>query len=322
MKNSSKTSLLIFSFFLPVILCLSASSFAEDETFHPNPQLVGWGNLVLPGLGETLRGNALGGVEQFAYETSTFAGGYALSKKKGFSSLDGISDSFKPYNYSSNARNSQLSINDKLTSDILLEFSIKAHMVNSFIAYRDAYKDRGITEGLDQHTALEGMTLPFDTHYIAEPDVWIPLALVAAALVVDYATSNPAPMQPLTPSSNLLYGFNYGLWQPLGSGYPEEAFFRGFLQHEVTTAPTSPLLGVMAESVAFAFSHEPGNGRYSAGAVGAYLGYLSYSHHGDLGPGTTLHFWGDLLLGLETVFLSNRAQHSTAQGGFSFQFNY
>ena len=194
--------------------------------------------------------------------------------------------------------------------------------MNTFFTYRDAYREMGITEGLDQHTALEGLTLPFSKKYLLEPDVWFPLLLVAGAIAVDYANTSTESIQPLNPSSNLLYNFNYGIWQPLGSGYPEEAFYRGFLQHEVTQATNSPLLGILTQSIAFAFSHEPGPGRFSAGAVGAYLGYLAYKHHGDLGPGVTLHFWGDFLLGVETIILSHRGQRTTAQGGLAIQYNY
>lgn len=299
-----------------------AQAATPDPSFGPNPHLVGWANLVFPGLGATLRGDAGRGLVQLSYEGATFGAGYALSDTKGFSSLDGISDSFKPFNKSKGARNAQEGIESKMAANIFLEFSIKAHLVNTFTEYRDAFKARGITEGLDQHSPIEGMILPFSTTYIKEPDVWIPLALVAAAVTLDYATSSPGAITPLNGSSNALYSFNYGVWQPLGSGYPEEVAYRGFLQHELKSATGSPLLAVVLQALAFAFSHEPGGGRYSAALVGTYLGYLSEKHHGDLGPGTTLHFWGDTLLGVESLLLSNRAQHTTPQAGFSLQFNY
>ena len=256
------------------------------------------------------------------YEGSTFAAGYALADKKGVSSLDGIANSFNSYKLLGSSRNSQQNINAKMYSDILLEFSIKSHLVNTFIEYRDAYKAQGITEGLDQHTAIEGLLIPFDKKYLEEADVWIPLAIVAGAFTADYLTTTPNANQPLTPGSNLLYAFNYGIWQPLGSGYPEEVAYRGFLQHEVQNATGSPLAAILAESTAFAFSHEPGGGRYTAAAVGLYLGYLTHQHHGDLGPGSFLHFWGNLIMGVESVLLSAKAQRTTMPAGFTVQFNY
>jgi hypothetical protein len=305
-----------------ILLFLLASCICALAHADTDPRLVGWGNLFVPGLGATLRGDPGRGAIQFGYEGTTFTAGYALSDTKGFSSLDGISDTFKPFNQRARSRNAQEDISSKMGSDILLEFAIKSHLVNTFTEYRDAFKARGITEGLDQHTPLEGLELPFEKTYITEPDVWIPLALVAAAITIDYVTTTPTAITPLNGSSNSLYAFNYGVWQPIGSGYPEEVAYRGFLQNEIKTTTGSPLLAVLLQSIAFAFSHEPGSGRYSAALVGAYLGYLAEKHRGDLGPGTVLHFWGDALLGLESILLSNKGQRSTPAAGFSLQFNY
>jgi hypothetical protein len=286
-----------------------------------NPHLVGWGNLVMPGLGETLRGNPVGGLAQFGYETSTFVTGYFVSPRNGISSLDGITDTFQPYRRSQ--RNDQLSIENELGSDMLLEFAIKTHMLNTYIAYRDAYKDRGVTEGLDQRTWWEGFKTPFQKKSFEDPWVYVPIALIAIGVTVDYLTSQPNSSQgPLTPTSNFMYTSHYGIIEPLGSGWPEEAFYRGFLQHEFTDATNSPLVGILAESAAFAFSHEEGNSRWSAGAAGAYLGYLSWKNEGNLGPGLTVHFWGDFLLGLESILLSNRNQRTTPQSSLGVQFNY
>jgi hypothetical protein len=275
----------------------------------------------VPGLGESLNGNPGGGLAQAGYELGTFALGYHLSPTKGIDSLDGIRDTFVPY--VATKRNGQVSINSQMTSDILLEFSIKSHMTNTFVAYRDANKARGITDGIDQRTWWEGFTTPFELKNLDDPWVYVPLAMIAAAVTVDYMTSKPnSALQPLTPTSNLLYDSHYGLWEPIGSGWPEEAFYRGFLQREFTLASGSPVLGVLGESALFALSHEAGSGRFSAALVGLYLGYLAERNHGNLGPGITVHFWGDLLLGLETILISHRDQRTSPQGALGIQINY
>ena len=308
------------------VLCAVSSEFCWAESVQEsntvNPHWVGWMNLIFPGAGAALRGQYGSAAIQFGYETGSFAAGYLLSDQKGFSSLDGISDSFRPFSRTGRSRNDQSAQEKKMGSDILLEFSIKAHMANIWSEYRDAYRDQGVTQGLDQHTTLEGVMLPFNGKYIQQPDVWVPILLVAGATLADYMTNKPDAIVPLTPASNVLYDFNNGIWQSVGSGYPEEAFFRGFLQNEMKLATHSPLAAVALQSVAFAFSHEQGSGRYSAALVGAYLGYLAEKYHGDLGPGTTIHFWGVVILGIESILLSHNAQHSTAQTGFAFQFNY
>ena len=317
-------SRLVYPFIIGLlILLLPTPSIADvpNTESSVNPHLVGWGNLLLPGLGETLNGNPIGGVTQASYEVGTFIWGYNLSPREGFSSLDGIDDTFQPYSRAQ--RNSQVSINAQLYSDMLLEFSIKTHMTNTFIAYRDAYRARGITEGLDQRTWWEGFKTPFEKKSFDDAWVSIPLAAIAVGLTVDYLTSKPDnSVSALTPTSNFLYATHYGVWEPLGSGWPEEAFYRGFLQHEFTTATGSPWLGILGESAAFAFSHEAGSGRISAALVGMYLGYLAQKNHGDLGSGITVHFWGDLLLGLETILISQRNQRTTPQTALGVQFNY
>jgi hypothetical protein len=297
------------------------SSSPQPAPYHANPHLVGWGNTFVPGLGETLNGNPGVGLTQFAYETGTFVWGYTLSPRSGISSLDGISDTFATSNRV--ARNGQVSINSELYSDMLLEFALKTHLTNTFVAYRDAYKAEGITEGLDQRTWWEGFETPFEAKSFDDPWVYIPLAFIAVGLTVDYLTSAPdSSYAAFSPTSNFLFAAHYGAWEPLGSGWPEESFYRGFLQREFTQATNSPLIGVLAESTAFAFSHEAGSGRLSAGAVGAYLGYLSWKNNGNLGPGITVHFWGDLLLGLETILISHRDQRTTPQSALGVQFNY
>jgi len=277
---------------------------------------------VLPGLGSTLMGEPVMGLWQLGYESSTFVVGYSLAEKKGLSSLDGISDSFSVYRSSGQFRNLQSNIDKKMYSDIFLEFAIKAHLVNTFIAYRDAYREQGITADLDQHTPEEGMMIPFEKKYLEQEDVWIPLAVVFAAFTADYLTTSVESIQPLTPSSNTLYAFNYGIWQPLGSGYPEEVAYRGFLQHEFKNLTGSPLLSIIGETAAFSMSHEPGAGRYTAGVVGLYLGYLAHKYHGDLGPGSFVHFWGNLLMGVEGILLNSKFQRTTMPGAFTVQFNY
>lgn len=304
-----------FFLILTILIC-------STEAKAVSPQLVGWGNLFLPGFGATLRDSPARGLGQLSYEGATFAVGYTLSTQKGFSSLDGINDTFSTYKLSAAGRNLQANVDRKMVSDIFLEFSIKAHLVNTYIEYRDAYRDIGITDGLDQHTALEGLLIPFDKKYLEQSDVWIPLALVFSAFTADYLTVKPDSTQPLTPSSNLLYTFNYGVWQPLGSGYPEEVAYRGFLQHEVKNLTGSPLAAVLAQTLAFSFSHEPGGGRYTAAAVGLYMGYLAEKYNGDLGPGSFLHFWGNLLMGVEGILVNAKAQRTTMPGAFTVQFNY
>jgi hypothetical protein len=221
-----------------------------------------------------------------------------------------------------------------LVADVLQEFGIKYHMVNTFDAYREAAIAEAahggpqlsqIGQGIDSRPTLDLFLDPFQPENLADPWVWIPLALVGGAVAVEYYTvqqGNTPNQQRLTPTSNFLYAFNYGIWQPIGSGAPEEMFYRGFLQNELHSLVPSPFFSIPLSTLAFSFSHAPGSGRITSAVVGAYLGYLAYRFQGHLGRGITLHFWGDFLLGLESILLNNDAQRTTPPASFVVQINY
>src|SRR5262249_34651141 len=128
--------------------------------------------------------------------------------------------------------------------------------------------------------------------------------------------------QPLKPYSNWLYFMDYAVIEPVGSGAPEEMFYRGFLQNEFKVMTNSSVFSILATSALFAFSHEPGDGRYSAAVAGMYLGYLEERYHGNLGPGITLHYWSSIFLGIESVLLSQWGQRATPPAGMSIQISY
>ena len=289
----------------------------------PNPHLVGWSNLLVPGLGRGLLGNWSLAAGQFGYETGSFALGYAISPDKRVSNLDGFQSTFKPSTRARARGAAQLNQANDQISGLFYEFSIKTHMLNTYIAYRDAEVARGVTDDLDQTPWWEGFSAPFRADNITDPFVYLPMAAIFAAVAVDFAKTNPSAIQPLTPSTNFLYAANYGFWQPVGSGWPEEAFYRGFLRREFKQmAGGFAWAGILAQSAVFAFSHEPGDGRYGAFVVGTYLGYLADREGGKLSKGIALHFWGNLFLGLETILLNNRAQRASPPGALAVQFNF
>ena len=285
----------------------------------PNPHLVGLGNLLVPGLGEGLNGNWLTAAGKASFEIGTFFTGYELADEKGIASLDGIRETYVPF---TRRKRGTTSIEGQMYSNMLLEVSFKTHMTNTFLAYRDAWAARGVTEGLDQHTFFSGFEMPFESKNLTNPWVYVPLLLVTGGLVADYFMTERVDGQRLNPSSNFLFASHYGILEPIGSGWPEEAFYRGYLQHEVTLATGAPALAIVAQAAAFALSHEAGAGQVSAFMVGTYLGYLAERFHGDLGPGVTLHFWGGLFLGIETILVSHRNQKSTPPTALGVQFTY
>ena len=290
----------------------------------PNYHLLGWLNTFVPGSGQLLLGNSLRGSAEALGEVGTFAWGYSLSKRSPLS-LDGVPEELPRFRFGK--RSIQADISRGVYADILQEVGIKAHMVNVFDAYRmGALNEKGeLPERMESKSINALFMEPFNKDNLSNPWVYGSLAAVFAITVLDYVTiinGGVPPAGRIGAYSNNLYAFNYGFWQPFGSGAPEEMFFRGFVQNELYDAVPSPYFAIPVTASLFALAHEPGAGRYSAAVAGTYLGFLAHHHNGRLGPGITVHFWSVVLLGIETVLLNQQAQRTTPPAALSYQFNF
>ena len=262
------------------------------------------------------------GAIQFGYEVGTFGAGVALSKG-GVFSLDGF---VSPRPATRIRGTGELNDTQVIESEILQEFGLKAHMVNTYETYRDAARVNGeLPIGMETKSVKDLFFEPFNSDILSDPWVFAPIALVLGVTIADYWMSVAGTVtrtNALNSSSNALYAMNYGIWQPIGSGAPEEMFYRGFLQNEFKDMTSSAPLAIAMSSTLFALSHMPGSGRDSAALVGAYLGFLANKNNGKLGPGIAVHFWGDMILGLETILLNHKGQRTTPPTGLQIQVNF
>ncbi len=309
--------LYIFSFYL----LISVPAFARS-----NYHLIAFSNTVLPGSGRFYLNDPIRGVGEFTLSVGSFGLGYAVAGS-GALTLDGVPTQLPKFNRNrARARSSsETNLSDDLYADILQEIGIKSHMSFTFLTYREAAKLDGVTQNIDQSPVSELFLAPFNTENLFDPWVYIPIGLVGVFTWIDYEQTKLyglPDVRRLTPYSNFLYSMNYQVVQPIGSGAPEEMFYRGYLQNEFMNLTQSPISAIALSTAAFAFSHGPGPGRISAAVAGAYLGYLNYKFNGNLKPGITVHFWSNMFLGIETVFLSHDAQQTTPPTALSVQVNY
>lgn len=318
-----RAALLFFAVSVTLALALADPSKASDEiTTKPNYHLVGWSNVFLPGSAQLMLGNYTLGVAQGAVELGTFIWGYELSRLSPIS-LDGVPDELP--SFSRQSRLGQTNINKALYADMLQEIGIKTHFVNTFLAYREAAKDDPeASKRIDQRSLKDMFLGPLSLSAFEDPWVYVPGAIlvIETGLVYFIDRNTLGRGAVLTPYSNFLYGLNYGVLQPIGSGVPEEMFYRGFLQNELLSLVDSPFFAIPISSAAFAFSHQPGPGRLTAAVAGGYLGYLAYRYPGNLAPGITLHFWGAVMLGIQTILLNSDSQKSTPLGSTLVQINF
>jgi len=306
-------------------LILAITAFGEFVPSYAcaDYHLATWVNTFIPGGGEDYYGNWGQGLMELGIEGVPFAAGMAISNGSEFS-VDGLASSIP--SGKNVLRKGGHPYETEFLGDILQEFGVKAHMIDTYDFYRTRAKLEGADMSqFDQHPMNELFYSPFSSQYLEDPMVYFPILGVMAYSLGTLAVEAKNGFQKTTQldtSSNVLYAFNYSIWQPFGSGAPEEAFYRGFLQTEFRSWVDSPFFSIPLETAAFAFSHAPGNGRVTAAVAGAYLGYLVDHYHGQLGPGIAVHFWGTLILGIQTVIESTKGQNSTPPTGMSVQIHF
>ncbi|MBC7385531.1 MAG: CPBP family intramembrane metalloprotease [Cryobacterium sp.] len=199
-------------------------------------------------------------------------------------------------------------------------------MMNVFESYRDALERSGgdLGQGLEKKSSGDLFLEPFRVEHLTNPWVYVPLILVAGYTAYDYSSqvrSGLTPTQPLTRGSNRFLAFNQMALYPVGSGAPEEMFYRGFVQNEAYFLTRSSWASVLLSSAAFSLSHSP-EGRVTAAFSGLYTGFLASHYHGALGPGIALHFWAVLFLGIESYLLVKKSQAAaTGASPLALQFS-
>ncbi len=316
---------------------------------------VGWFNTVVPGGGQFLLGKSLYGVQEFAFEVGAFGVGYALSARSPLT-IDGVPENYPALSTSLTSATSVVDVckkkdirgrciqfgpqtltNTNLSTNasaadqtkavlaaFLQEVGLKAHMHDVFNSYRDAYKKYGgdSGQGIDMTSSRELYLAPFNAEVMRSPWVWAPLLIVTGATVLDYTSQingGISPIQKLTAFSNSGVAVNQLALYPVGSGAPEEMFYRGFIQNEAYHWIPSPFFAIPFSTAAFALSHGP-DGHLGASISGSYLGFLAYKNHGALSEGIALHFWSVFVLGVESLVLTLRAENVsipiTLQFGF------
>jgi hypothetical protein len=331
-----------------------------SKTVYADFHSVGWLNTFVPGGGRLLMGEYGTALQEATLEISTFAIGDNMSPESSYD-LDGTpidypavsSLSFfkkrtiatcKKYNPAhtkclqtgTKTVVSQTTITDyrpkdaskPLTAAVLQEFGLKYHLMNTFFSYRDQFNKEGQTDagqGIDQRSSYEMFKDPFRGEVLSSAWVYVPLALSAVAVYLDYASQLKDVSQQLSPlnkSSKVYLGFDQMVMYPVASAAPEEAFFRGFVQNEFYYLVRSPYFSVPMSSLVFALSHSQ-DGWPGAFVSGLYQGFLTYRNDGNLSYANAVHFWGVVFVGLEAYMLTLKSEaHAppvNLQLNFSFQ---
>jgi membrane protease YdiL (CAAX protease family) len=295
--NTWRTSILaicLLSFFGAT----SLPAFAADGVV--SPAAVGWGNLLVPGLGATIRGHPGRGLLESTLEIGTYYGGTFYSREGSFT-IDGTV--LVP---------SGKNVTKPLMGQVMQEFGLKLHMWNTFYNYQQASMHPGNAdlELKYQQPLYNGkwddvLLAPFKWKNLSSPWVYLPILASAGYLAYSYRTTDVVRQNHFSsPGEEALYGFVQGVSIPLGSSFGEEVLYRGFIQREMRYYTDSIPLSILTQTAIFVLNHPP-DLRPASAFGGVYFGLMANHFDGDLEPGIASHFWIDFVSGV-FVYLSYR----------------
>jgi hypothetical protein len=255
------------------------------------PAAVGWGNLLVPGLGATLSDHPLLGLTEAALEIGTFYSGTLLAEEKRFK-IDGsvvVPDSGN--------------VGKAMTAEMLQQFGLKYHFYNTFYHYQQAVIADEASGRPDNNPQpiyrgdwKDMLAAPFQWKNVSSIWSWPIILGVGGYLFYDFKHSNVTRRTgSLTGSDFSLYGASELIAVPVGSSFGEDPLFRGFIEREVRGMTGSLWLAILAESIPFALLHSD---RPTAFGVGVYFGIEADALKGDLGPMMAAHFWINVVIGL------------------------
>lgn len=274
-----------------------------------SPAAVGWGNLFVPGLGATLRGEPTRGLVEAGAEIGLFYGG-TFGAREGAFSIDSTVVPSRDPNTGSLAL--------PLVGQALQQVGLKLHMYDTFYHYQqaclsiqDSDREKSNPQPLYKGTWWDVLSAPFRWENLSNPWVYTGILASAALIFYEYKTQSNAPQASATTWENSLYATNYMAVIPLGSAFGEEPLFRGFMEREARLYTGSLLAAIALETTVFSALH-PSSQVLPAIAGGLYFGFLVDHEHGDLGPSTTIHFWADAISGILDFFAFRAAQGAWA----------
>lgn len=282
---------------LSTAVCLQPARGAD-----PSPAVIGWGNVIVPGFGATMRGYPERGLIEAVGEVGLYYGS-TFGAHEGDFTIDGSvllpkSNVYRP-----------------LISQILQEAGLKLHMYDTFYHYQqaalaiaDSDREKSNPQPLYKGTLSDQLTAPFKWKNLETPWVYALILASAAYLTYSYATTTvPLISYRATPSEDALYGISQIAVIPFGSVLGEEAFFRGFVQREMRLYTNSAVAAVLIESAFFTLIH-PRALMPSAAASGIYFGIMVNHFEGDIEQTIAAHFWVNVIDGVMSYLQFRRSQ--------------
>ena len=296
--NHSRISI---SFLLLLAIHLPLAKAADEGPIERiSPGAIGWGNLLVPGLGATLRDQPEKGLTEAGLELGSFFGGTFLGRESRFE-IDG-----------SIIIPSRNSVSRAMAGRMLQQFGLKYHFYNTFYHYQQAAIEQENTEReknnpqpLYRGNWKDTLSAPFKWDNIKSPWTWPIVLAVSTYLIYDYSQTKVARRNSgLSFLDETSYGISQIAAVPIGSSFGEDPLFRGFIQREVHGLSGSAVTGILTQSILFSALHSD---HVTSFLVGSYFGLEVNQLHGNLEPSMAAHFWINVVIGVLDYLSIKRA---------------
>jgi membrane protease YdiL (CAAX protease family) len=287
--------------YLKSISLIVLLSFSQVCIAAPSPAGIGWGNLIVPGLGATFRDRSIQGAIEAIAEIGLFFGATF-----GVSEGQFTIDTNILLNPSTKGNRTLLG---PTLGQSFQQIGLKAHMFNTFYHYQQAsieqmasYESVEKLQPLYRGEWTDVLSAPFRWKNLKNPWVYTAILASLVGLALDYKTSTVAlrNYRPTNVEQGLTAFNDIGL-VPLGSAFGEEPLFRGFMQREFHSYTDNLWAAILMQTLVFAALHPEAN-RIPALAGGIYFGYLTHQYQGNIEPSVASHFWIDVISGVFDYF--------------------
>ena len=270
---------------MAVSLCPAAAS-AE-----PPPAVAGLTSVLVPGLGQALYKDYETAALHFGVFATSLGVGYHYQKKSDF-----IKDDVRYQDPDRETINQTT-----LRRDFALRLATDTALYSSFGAYRDARdkNNSGYRTPAPKESLGDLALSPFRWEYLSRPTTFIPIGIQAIAVFA--SKSGYGIYRAPDVSTRNLHVYNVTANEFTGVG--EEAFFRGFLNNDLSSRWGNGW-GLAGSSVLFGLAHT-GQGNTAnaleAGLAGAYLGWVHQRNGFEVGEGVAIHYWINVLAGIAAI---------------------
>jgi len=305
MRNTAALFSMLFFLVFPSALFGAASPKAPviDHGRVVSAPLIGWGNLFVPGLGATLRGEPGTGLQEAGTEIGLYYGG-TFGVKEGNFGIDG----------SVNVPHSN-HLGRPVLGQIMQELGLKYHFYNTFHHYQQAVLASKQNREIDklqpiyQGDLSDVLKAPFVWKNVSNTWVWPVIAVSTGYLLYSYKTTGITHYQNfrVSDADENLFGVSQAIVIPVGGLIGEETLFRGFIMRETRSYTNSAVAALILESAAFTALH-PSDLQVSAFASGILFGLMTNHFDGNIEPAIAAHFWVNVVSGLVTYWTLKREQ--------------